>query len=141
MPLSLWFITGFSVAGLLFSGYLSVIKLFTDICPVSGGCPYFLGFPACYYGLVLYVALVLLSVAAIKERLAFRKALISIAAVAVLGVLFAGYFSIIELPEFVRQGFAAYTFGAPTCIIGLIFYMFILASAGLGLAHHRAHEG
>lgn len=140
IPLSLKFITGFSIAGLLFSGYLSVVKLFSGICAVNEGCPYFLGLPTCYYGFAIYVALTVLAITAIRQRITFHKALTFVTTVAFLGVLFAGYFSIREFPVFMQKGFASYAFGAPTCLFGLVFYMLIFASAALGLAHHRAHE-
>lgn len=139
IPLSLKFITGFSIAGFLFSGYLSVVKLFSNTCAVQGGCPFFLGLPACYFGFVIYVALVALSVAAIRRRMPFHGALIAIIAVALLGILFAGYLTFTEFSAFIKTGFSG-AFGVPTCLIGLMFYMIILGTAALGLAHHRTHQ-
>ncbi|OGZ05086.1 MAG: hypothetical protein A2942_02460 [Candidatus Lloydbacteria bacterium RIFCSPLOWO2_01_FULL_50_20] len=140
VPLSIKFITGFSFAGLLFSGYLSAVKLFSSTCAFNESCPYFLGFPACYYGFGLYVALSVLSVAAIKERIEIKHALLWIAYTAFLGVVFAGYFTALEVIAFFGKGLATYGLSVPTCFLGLVFFMLIGAIAVLGLAHRWHHE-
>jgi hypothetical protein len=46
--------------------------------------------------------------------------------VSFLGVLFAGRYTIWELPVFFQRGFSAYIFGLPLCAVGLIFYTVII---------------
>ncbi|MEK7118419.1 MAG: hypothetical protein AAB869_02305 [Patescibacteria group bacterium] len=139
VPLSLKFITGFSIAGLLFSGYLSAVRFFSAVCAFNEGCPYFLGLPACYYGFVMYILLTLFSIAALRRNINFESALVAVVVVAFLGILFAGYFTAIELPALSKGAFASSALGVPTCFLGLVFYMLIFVSAALGLAHHRTH--
>ncbi len=42
-----------SIAGMLFSGFLTYNEMFRGSCAI-GGCSYVLGFPACVYGFVMY---------------------------------------------------------------------------------------
>ena len=53
------------------------------------------------------------------------KGLNSILGVSILGILFAGYYTVGELPRLFVEGFRAYFFGLPTCALGLIFYVLI----------------
>ena len=43
------------LAGILFSGYLSAIKFFSATCAFNEPCPYFLGYPACYFGFGMFL--------------------------------------------------------------------------------------
>jgi hypothetical protein len=54
-----------------------------------------------------------------------KKANGVVLAVSSLGIIFAGYFTVGELPLLFAQGFSAYIFGLPTCALGLIFYIMI----------------
>ncbi len=137
VPLSIKLITGFSIAGLLFSGYLSAVKFFSGSCAVRESCPYFLGWPVCVYGFTMYVALTVLSVLILTKRLDSYKGLLGVSVVSFAGILFSGYFSAIELPALMQNGFAAYTFGVPTCMLGLVMYMLVFATAVLGIAHRE----
>ena len=56
-----------SVAGMLFSGYLSYSELFNSICP-PGGCKYLLGMPSCVYGFVMYLIVFVISLMGIKGK-------------------------------------------------------------------------
>ncbi len=56
-----------SIAGALFSGYLSFFELFQKTCPV-GGCTNVLGLPACVYGLVMYLAVFTLALMGLKAK-------------------------------------------------------------------------
>ena len=118
-------ILAFSVAGLLFAGYLSAIKLFNNTCAFGETCPYFLGYPACYYGFVLYALLTILGAFLVWERIEEKKILNAVLGVSFLGILFAGYYTLGELPLLFERGFSAYFFGLPTCALGLIFYVAI----------------
>jgi hypothetical protein len=54
-----------------------------------------------------------------------KKANGVVLAVSLIGIAFAGYFTVGELPLLFTQGFSAYIFGLPTCALGLIFYVVI----------------
>jgi uncharacterized membrane protein len=64
--LALKIIMYISIAGLLFSGYLTFAELFQNTCPL-GGCSYVLGAPACVYGFVMYLGLLVVSILGLKE--------------------------------------------------------------------------
>ncbi len=117
----------FGIGGLLFAGYLSSVKLFSQTCAFGESCPYFLGYPACYYGFVMYALITLFATLLVSGRLPPKSALNAISIVSFMGILFAGYFTLGELPLLFRQGFSAYFFGLPTCALGLIFYILIFA--------------
>ena len=56
-----------SIAGMLFSGYLSYYELFKKACPI-GGCSSLLGLPACVYGFAMYIAVFAISLLGLKGR-------------------------------------------------------------------------
>lgn len=118
-----------SIAGLAFSGYLSGVKFFSKTCAFNESCPYFLGYPACYFGFVMYVILAILAFMLVRGRADAHKVLNGIILVSGVGILFAGYFTVGELPTLFRDGFSAYFFGLPTCALGLIFYIAIFVIA------------
>jgi len=120
-----------SIAGLLFSGYLSGIKFFSGTCSFNETCPYVLGYPACYYGffmfLVLFGSSLLMILKKYKENILHK----TIWGVSLAGILFAGFLSIQELffsscPE----GGCNYGLGLPTCAYGFVVYVtiFVLSS-------------
>ena len=137
VPLSIKLITGFSIAGFLFAGYLSAVKLFSGTCAVRESCPYFLGWPVCVYGFIFYLVLTGLSFVIATKRMDLYKGMLSIAGVSFIGIIFSGYFSAIQLPALMKNGFAAYTFGVPTCMLGLVMYMIIFATVMFGIAHRE----
>jgi len=55
-------ILGISIAGLLFSGYLSFSEFIMGICPLGGGCGNLLGLPVCIYGFVMFLAIFVVSI-------------------------------------------------------------------------------
>ncbi len=62
-----------SVAGLLFSGYLSYGELVQKACPVglpaqAGGCSNVLGAPACVYGFIMYLIVFIVSAIGLKSE-------------------------------------------------------------------------
>lgn len=109
-------LVGLSIAGLLFSGYLSGVKFFSNICALGESCPYFIGLPACYFGFVMYLAITFM---------VFKEKYKGVFLVSILGILFAGYFVTTELPILFSKGFGAYAMGLPTCAWGLMFYIAI----------------
>ncbi len=65
-------ILGISVAGLLFSGYLSYTELFAGYCGAEalgmGTCPSVMQVPACVYGFFMYLAVLIISIVALKSK-------------------------------------------------------------------------
>lgn len=56
-----------SIAGILFSGYLSFSELFAKSCPL-GGCSNLLGLPICVYGLVMYILVFIFSLIGLSSK-------------------------------------------------------------------------
>ncbi|GMU74170.1 MAG: hypothetical protein AMXMBFR44_3680 [Candidatus Campbellbacteria bacterium] len=113
-----------SLAGATFSGYLSGVKLFSKTCAFGETCPIFWGYPACYYGFALFFILLILSSLLLWSDSAARKKVNAIAATSLVGVLFSGYFSYLELPNLL-SGAVSYTLGVSTCLLGFIFFIII----------------
>lgn len=111
--------------GVLFSGYLSAVKFFSDNCAFGESCPYFMGYPACYYGFVMFVAMLIAAVHRNMGAVNYNSSTRLIGALALLGLLFSGYFVVDELPRLAEEGFRAYVLGLPTCALGFIAYLFI----------------
>jgi len=65
--LSLKIICGLSIAGMLFSGYLSYTELTAKVCALGSGCSMLGGFPTCVYGFVMYTAVFIISILGLRE--------------------------------------------------------------------------
>ncbi|HLC44715.1 MAG TPA: hypothetical protein VJK50_02630 [Patescibacteria group bacterium] len=118
-------ILALAVAGVLFSGYLSAVKFFTKGCALNEPCPYVLGYPACWYGLAMYLAIF---IAALLSDLGYAAAVRAhrfIFGMSGLGILFSGYVIWGELPALLVRGLRAYTLGLPSCAYGLIMFVMI----------------
>jgi hypothetical protein len=118
-----------SLAGTLFSGYLGAVKLFSKTCAFGEACPLFLGLPACYFGFMLFFLLLVFSVRISLGAWNIRSLAKSLLVVSSVGVVFAGYFSLEEIPLLAHSGFSAYVFGLPTCMLGSIFFLAILIAS------------
>ncbi len=118
-----------SISGVLFSGYLSGVKFFTESCAFNESCPYFLGYPACYFGFVMFVLLAVFSYMMLFGRSSYNKGAKNMTVVSFIGILFSGYFSIKEIPVLLDVGFSQYVLGLPTCVLGLVFYVIIFATS------------
>ncbi len=116
-----------SLAGTLFAGYLSAVKLFSKGCAFNEPCPYFLGQPACYFGFALFAALFGITLAATLKKLPAEKAVRANLVVSLLGILFAGWFVWQEVVLWLSVGFGRYSLGLPTCAYGLVFYVAVFA--------------
>ncbi|MGY4884887.1 MAG: hypothetical protein ACP5NZ_04890 [Nanobdellota archaeon] len=61
-----------SIAGLLFSGYLSYTELIAGFCGASklgmGQCTNVFQIPACVYGFVMYLAVLIISILGLKGK-------------------------------------------------------------------------
>jgi hypothetical protein len=114
-----------SIVGTLFAGYLTFSKLFTGTCALDSSCPYFLGLPACIYGLVMYLIIFtassLLLFKEYKEEL-MRKVILGVSG---LGILFSLFFSYQDL----MCKACTFSLILPTCVYGLFMYIavFVLA--------------
>ncbi len=56
-----------SIAGMLFSGYLSYTELVNDVCAL-GGCSAIGGIPTCVYGFGMYLLVFIISLLGIKGK-------------------------------------------------------------------------
>jgi hypothetical protein len=65
-------IFGISIAGLLFSGYLSYGEVFQKVCSASalglGTCSSVVGVPACVYGFFMYLLIAVISVLGLGSK-------------------------------------------------------------------------
>ncbi len=70
--LSLQIILGISIAGILFSGYLSYTELFAGFCGAAklgmGQCTNVVGIPACVYGFAMYTAVLIISILGLTSK-------------------------------------------------------------------------
>lgn len=61
-----------SIAGLLFSGYLSYTELFAGYCGAAelgmGGCTNVFQIPACVYGFVMYFSVLIISILGLRGK-------------------------------------------------------------------------
>ncbi len=118
---------GLALAGTAFAGYLSGVKLFTGTCAFNESCPYFLGYPSCWYGFGMFLSMTLVSGFGLAGRLAAAKAAKANAWIALAGTLFAGYFVVGEVARWLMAPAASrYGLVLPTCVYGLVFYVIIL---------------
>lgn len=117
-----------SLGGTLFAGYLSGVKLITGTCAFNETCPYFLGYPSCWYGFAMFLAMTLVAAAALLKKLDAAKAARAIAGISFAGILFAGYFVVGEIVQWLSVPAATrYGLVLPTCVYGLVFYVIIFA--------------
>ena len=58
-----------SLAGVLFSGYLSYTEIFQQVCALGGACSTkIFTLPSCVYGFVMYIAGLIVSILGIKSN-------------------------------------------------------------------------
>ena len=127
MRTSIYSKTMFSLglAGLLFSGYLSAVKLLTSTCAFNEPCPYFLGYPACWYGFTMFLIIFSSATLILLNKISIKTSSKIIAFISFLGILFAGSFTIPELTKLIIGTKSIYSLGLPTCTYGLVFYIII----------------
>lgn len=112
-----------SILGTVFAGYLSATKLITDTCAFNEGCPYFLGYPACWYGFVLFLSLLILTLVAMFGKGASKNYIRAISVVSLIGIIFSGSFVLEEVTKWLSG--QNYVLLLPSCVYGLIFYIAI----------------
>jgi len=127
-------ILSLSICGLIFSGYISSLKIFSHTCAFNETCPYFLGYPACYFGFIMFLLITIFAVLRFFRIMSDKRSLLATLLISILGILFAGYFTLGELPTLFAQGLSAYFFGLPTCALGLVFYTLIFGFSIKGIA-------
>ncbi len=101
----------------------------TKACAFSEPCPMFLGVPACYFGFVMFVALLAVSVSGWARAESGRWALDTNIGVSLLGTVFAGYFAAAEITRWLREGVSTYGLGVSTCVYGALFFFAILVAS------------
>jgi len=127
-----------SLGGTLFAGYLSGVTLVSKSCAFGESCPYFLGYPSCWYGFAMFAALFVLALLGRYGKLPERKAATGLLGVAALGTVFAGYFVVLEVADwFSAGGVVLYGLGLPTCAYGLVFYLALLILSARFLARPK----
>ena len=119
-----WCATLITAGGVVFSGYLSGVKLLNGVCAFDEPCPLFLGYPVCYTGLALFVSLFLVSATALTTRTTMRWPVGTTLGLSVLGVLFAGRLTLVEMVA--RGRLPLYGMGLPTCAYGFLFFLAVL---------------
>lgn len=117
-----------AVAGLIFSGYLSSVKLLSGSCAFNETCPYFLGYPACWYGFVMYLVMVVATGLGLLKKINDKKVFITDIVVSAIGIIFTGSFVMQEVAQSRLTG----ALGLSTCVYGLIFYLLIFAVSIIG---------
>ncbi|MDP2925845.1 MAG: hypothetical protein Q8N99_05730 [Nanoarchaeota archaeon] len=65
---SLKIIVWISIAGILFSGYLSYFELFVKVCPLGSGCQNLFGLPVCVYGLIMYLLVFVIAIFGLRSK-------------------------------------------------------------------------
>jgi len=113
------------LAGFLFSGYMSAVKLFTSTCAFNTPCPYFLGHPACFYGFGMFLVIFVSAILGLLKIISEKNMSNIVATISTLGILFSGYFTIPEIEKFIAHLNTGATLNLPTCAFGLIFYVII----------------
>jgi hypothetical protein len=114
-------------AGSLFAGYLSGVKLLRSTCAFNESCPYFLGYPACYYGFAMFLSMFVITIVSLIIKTKGKYPAGTNAVISGLGILFSGSFTVLEIKTFIEAGTPSYTLIIPTCAYGLIFYIIIFA--------------
>ena len=116
----------FTTAGLLFSGYMSAVKLFSGTCAFNESCPYFLGYPACWYGFAMYAAMFVATLGGLLQWFN-RKTMFGFdAGISALGIIFSGSF-IVE--EAATSSLVGGPLAFSTCVYGFVFYTAIFITA------------
>lgn len=121
----LLFIFWLSLAGVLFAGYLSAVRLITKECALNRPCPYFLGLPACWYGFGMFLVLFGASVLVPAGYLAAPAAMTVFLWTSSLGILFAGYFTLKEVFLWLRSKGTGKKLVLPSCAYGFFIFAII----------------
>jgi len=126
------------LVGTIFSGYYSLTKLFTQNCLFNESCPIVFGSPACYWGAIIFIALLVLSSLLMFGNKSKRGLVNAVFWVSLAGVLYGGYLTIIEMfYSSCIGGTCTYTLLLPTCLYGTIFYAGVLIFSSLSMKRRK----
>ena len=115
-----------TLAGVLFSGYLGGKHLISGTCAFNETCPTFLGYPACYYGFVMFATMFVGTLVALVKKVQTKWPIKLNLAVSTLGMIFSGSFAVSEMSAwFIPGHFKLYGLGLSTCVYGFAFYIII----------------
>jgi hypothetical protein len=118
----------FSIIGILFSGTLSYFSMVLGKCLLKDPCPVFFGLPSCFYGFILFLTLIILSVLAMLKEKKRDNLMDGIYYLSIIAVLYAIFSASYEVFYLCADGSCKYSLGLPTCIYGLIMYLVIFFS-------------
>ncbi len=113
-----------SGAGVLFAGYLSAHRALLGVCAFDEACPFFLGYPACFTGFALFLALFAVSAIGLARRTEAAWPILANLGISTLGLAFAGGMTARELRAHVH-----YKMGLPTCAWGFLFFAAVMAAS------------
>src|SRR3989344_6064998 len=122
----IYIVFALSLAGSLFALYMSLYSAIKKVCPFNEECPRFLGYPACYYGLIMFLVMLVASSMSLFGNLALATTKQVLTIVSMLGILFAGSYFVGNVEAWLVGG-RKYGLILPSCAYGLIFYGLILA--------------
>ena len=108
-----------SLSGTAFSGYMSYLKYFQEMCLFEESCPEFLGKPACFFGFAMFLMLLLSSLRGVIFAESPKKVNFLVSGV---GTIFSGYFVLEEL--FTKGVFGK--LGLSVCSWGFIMFTLML---------------
>jgi hypothetical protein len=114
-----------TLAGSLFAGYMSGLKIFTHTCAFNETCPYFFGYPACWFGFAMFFIMFIISILGLLKKVTCAKVKTILSFISLLGIFFAGRYVVGEIMLYFSQGSSHYALILPTCTYGLIFYIII----------------
>lgn len=126
-----------SVIGVLFSGYMSIIKFFSKECAFGETCPYVFGIPACYVGFMFFIIILLIAKLIFFTNISKQLLTKALVYVSFLGVLYSFYFAVPELVILFKDKEVSYSLGLPICVLGFIFFAIILLVAVVFKANQK----
>ncbi len=112
-----------TLAGTIFTGYMSGTKFFSSTCPFNEPCSTFFGISTCYIGLALFLAMFIISVVAFFVRRKCLKLAIANTTIAGLGIILATHYTWLDLNQFLAGKGISYTLLLPICAYGLFFFI------------------
>jgi hypothetical protein len=133
-----WTVLVLTLSGVLFSGYLSGVKFFSKTCAFNESCPYFLGYPACYFGFAMFLALFLTTSALVLGKASFAKVLKINLAISLLGTAYATYFAVPEIRAIMAGTFESRFLGLSTCVYGQMFFILVLLITAVTMFRRRS---
>ena len=116
----LWLAMLMATVGIAFSGYLSGVQWLSGVCSPTPLRSFFLGYPACYTGFILFTAMLLAAATALVARVKSSWPVAANVAVSAVGVAFAGRLTFVELMT--NHSPSAYSADLRSSAYGLAFF-------------------